>query len=220
MSDTIRPFERRWSTEQRAALAYAMLDARPKLSAGQTAKAALAGTLPGPGKDLAPFGPVPVSTIYDAARRERKIRHSEEAVTRKVDEKVLDVIRQGWKDLETAMRRSRSSKLSPVVAMKAVREYSATAMHLRRCELQLDEPSTQPEAKQPPSPASTEASDLARAARKRARTEQSDAPPTETKQGAGSVRTTATALGSTEHATNSAEHERSNGTQLMPQSQW
>jgi hypothetical protein len=203
-----KPFERRWSTEQQRAIAHAMLDASPTLSAPEAAAAALAGTLPGAGAQLEPFGPVPVSTCYEITRRERRGREVQSrgrlAKAGSTAKAVAIVLADSWSELDRTREDLRRAKIPAAERAKALREIALTAQTIARVERDLTgekprkpTPSTEPTTDKPKRQR-TEADDLARAARKRAQTEHQG--PTDTQQGTAPT-TGAQANGRPDHAT-------------------
>jgi hypothetical protein len=221
-----KAFERRWTAEQQTALAHAMLDARPRLTAKEASKAAMNGTLPGAGEQLEPFGPVPISTCHHIRRTEingrevqargrlAKAGHSANAVA--------IVLNDSWTELDRAREQVRVAKMSGAERAKALREIALTAQTIARVERDLtgERPSKQqPESKDAAKPERkqrTEADDLARAARKRAQTEHTSHPSTQATQRETEPGTDrSSSEDATEHATDSQERVRSSeGTQL------
>jgi hypothetical protein len=186
MTRPVKPFERKWSAEQQQAIAHAMTDARPRLKAKEASAAALAGTLPGAAGQLAPFGPVPPSTCSDIARKERLGREvkGKTRLAKAADSAhaAAIVYADAWDELDRAREDARRAKMSAAERAKTLREITLTAQTIARAERDLtgERPSKPAQSTEPNTDKAkrqrTEADDLARAARRRAQTEQQDHP--------------------------------------------
>jgi hypothetical protein len=187
-----------------------MIDASPKLTAAQASTAALNGTLPGAGQQLEPFGPVPLSTCYHIARKER---HGREVQARGRLAKagssanaVAIVLADSWSELDRTREDLRRAKIPAAERAKGLREIALTAQTIARVERDLtgERPSkpapSEADTEKPARKQRTEADDLARAARRRASTEHTG--PTDTGQGTAPT-VEAQASSSTDNATDS-----------------
>jgi hypothetical protein len=202
-----------------------MLDAKPTLSAPKASAAALAGTLPGVGEELEPFGPVPISTCHSIRRRELEGRQVQArgrlAKAGNSARAAAIVYADAWDELDRAREQTRRAKLSGAERARALRELVTTAQTIIRAERELtgEKPSKQAPSTEPtdkPARKRTEADDLARAARKRAQTEQQDHASTpSTQRGTGHSTDHSSSTDEPDDATDSRERVRSSeGTQL------
>jgi hypothetical protein len=165
-----------------------MLDAKPALTAKQASAAALAGTLPGAGAQLEPFGPCPSRRARHRPPRDRRprspgARQTREGRQQRQRRRHRPTPTRGT-ELDRAREQVRRAKMSGAERAKALREIALTAQTIARVERDLTgetteqaAPSTEPKH-ETRTKQRTEADDLARAARKRAQTEQQDHPPT------------------------------------------
>lgn len=218
MSDTPKPFARKYTDEQIAAVVYAMLDHQPHLSGKKAVKAAAAGRLPGAGATLEPFGaetrpdgtirPISEQTAYSWKKREREARGVRAQgrlakVAGGAEAAMRVVLADAWTELERAHAASVRAALSPSQRMRAVTEYVKAARVLKQAEDELTPAPSKRNGKQPSTEKpkrNTEADNLARAARKRAETEHHETP---TPQGAAPQHNSATQQDDTHNASDS-----------------
>jgi hypothetical protein len=218
MNRDLKPFERRYTPEQRRAIVHAILDARPPLKVPEAVKRAAAGTLPG--SELEPFGseqlpdgawkPVSEQTVYAWKRRELAERgvkaNGRLAKAETSGEALRIVLATAWSDVEKAREAASRQKLSPADQLRLTREYVATARAIHDAERSLQGKPPKAGATEPEKPGKSkqgdEASALAKAARERSKAEHHDAQHTTTSQGAG----TDTGTGSTDEQQHDASH--------------
>jgi hypothetical protein len=205
-----------------------MIDASPKLTAAQASAAALNGTLPGAGQQLEPFGPVPLSTCYHIARKER---HGREVQARGRLAKagssanaVAIVLADSWSELDRTREDLRRAKIPAAERARGLREIVTTAQAIARAERDLtgekpSKPTPSTTDEKPAKRQRTEADDLARAARRRAQTEHTSHPRQQTTQReTGPAQTDSNAAHEPEHATDSRERVRSGETSQLASS--
>lgn len=190
-----KPFERKWTPEQRAAIARAILDRRPKMSARKAAEAGARGELSdgnggrvpafGRGRPGGGYDPMPTNTAQDIARRERHARAYAErgrlARSSTADEACRIVMHDAWGAIDEERQRLRKANALGIRARtQAWRELVAAANDLRKLEKELDpDPPSKRRTTTKPDTNNSGADGLAKAAKKRARTEQRSAPTTQ-----------------------------------------
>lgn len=226
-----RPFERRWTPEQAAAIAYHAIDAKPRMSAAKAAAAGARGELTdGKGNRLEPFGnpqedgtlaPMPTATAQDIIRRERNARavQARGRLARAGDTETAlrMVLSDAWDGLDAVRKRlyKANSNMSASDAAKAWRDLAKAAEDLHRIERNIAPPELPRKRNEQPStakqPADKDAAALTKAARARARTEHRDTLPT--------TATAAQPTGSTPQqqaarTTDSVARERTNGSAM------